>query len=102
MPAVVAGRHQALLKEDNFWETGRDLARDWFSDHLQEMSRSPPRIDVRANWWERRVLNQKVKALWRLAYGPARKLSARHLAQAIADLERVEEAWKNETLRWRE
>ncbi len=115
-PAVIAQRHQALIEEDNLWEVGRDMARDWFIDHGMGGMLSPPVTSAQrpasrpggesmapatvTSWWKRRALTQKVKTLWMLAYGPPRQLSAQHFARAVADLAQVEEAWKNESLRW--
>jgi hypothetical protein len=100
--AVVAQRHQALIKEDNLWEVGRDLSRDWFADRFQEIPGTRPRISVRTSWWKRRGLEKKVNALWQLAYGPPRRLSAQHFARVVADLAQVESAWANESLRFEE
>jgi hypothetical protein len=115
-PAVIAQRHQALIEEDNLWEIGRDMARDWFADHGMGGMLSPPVTSAQSpasrpggesmapatvtSWWKRRALTQKVKTLWKLAYGPPRRLSAQRFARAVADLAQVEEAWKNESLRW--
>jgi hypothetical protein len=100
-PALLTQRHQALMEQDNFWEVGRDLARDWFSDRLTQISRTPPRIIGRTSWWKRRPLEKKVNVLWKLAYGPPRRLSAQHFASVLADLAHVE-AWANESLRFEE
>jgi hypothetical protein len=47
-------------------------------------------------------LEKKVNALWQLAYGPPRRLSAQHFARVVADLAQVEAAWANESLRFEE
>ena len=65
---VVDQRHQALLREGNFWETARDLARLALADLGYEPPR-PPQLRLDAGWWERFALRRHVRRLWQVAYG---------------------------------
>lgn len=100
--SLVEQRHQALIREGNYWETARGLARQFFESALearapvdsQRAHDSPatlPPLPVRGGWWQRWRAYYQMKRLWRLAHGrePVR-ISFRRLRRLAAEVEKLQ------------
>jgi hypothetical protein len=63
-------RRQAMLRANNLYEAARDLAREALAACPAE-----PTVVVHGNWGRRRAMQARVRWLWRLAHGPAARVS---------------------------
>ena len=83
-------RHEALLKEGNFWETGRALARQFFESTAGPAAgrpETPPRVLVEGGWWQRWTWQRRARRWWELAYGRrTARVSAGQLARLAEQL----------------
>jgi hypothetical protein len=97
-------RQQAMVREGNFWEPARALARQGIESALgsrfqiqQHLSAaasgSPPALSLQGNWWRRWRFRRRFQRLWRLAYGsePVR-ISSRRLRRLGREIENLNTA----------
>jgi hypothetical protein len=101
---VLDQRHQTLLRNGNFWETARALARQGFETTLgpplwakDGPARGPeaklPPLHVQGNWRRRWMLRRRVARLWRLAYRDTPVwITARQLRRLEAQVDEVQSA----------
>jgi hypothetical protein len=69
--SLMEQRNQALFQVRNFFEVGRQLARQTFeAAGLAAKAGDPlPPVAVKGSWWQRRKLRRQVARLWALAFG---------------------------------
>jgi hypothetical protein len=109
---LVDQRHQALLREGNFWEAARDLARDCLAalgydpqTAVQSVSPAvhppqPPRIFVQSGWWQRPVVRSRVRRFWHLAHDAEPvPISRRQFDRLLAQAEELKAAAHDGKLR---
>jgi hypothetical protein len=100
---VIDQRHRTMLRQGNFWEAARGMARQGFQAILGAPTASPPgppRLRVTGTWRQRRQMRAQFKRLWRLAYGTApKKITAEKLTQLQAEMDAVKNAVESGSLR---
>jgi hypothetical protein len=99
---VVEQRHQVLLSSGNLGEPARSLARQLFESATGRPTDNAvlPTIHVAGSWLKRRRLEQLVRRLWQLAYGPpAERVSPQEFVQLLAQMDEVNLALHAGTLR---
>src|SRR5207245_1156304 len=95
-------RHQSLVREGNFWETARALARQGFEsvfgaqpegDGQTSASAALARLGVQGSGWRQWRFRRRFNRLWQLAYGtePVR-ISSQQLRRLGAEIERMRAA----------
>jgi hypothetical protein len=99
---VVDQRHRMMLREGNFWEVARDMARQGlepiFGAPLQGQP-TLPNMRISGNWQQAWRLRRQVKRLWRLAYADApRRMTAKKLTRLRAEIDAVKTAFANGSL----
>jgi hypothetical protein len=107
--ALTIQRQLAMIKADNFWEAAHHLARDWFLVNVPDLFPAPgkasrrrsilERFSVDSGWWRRRSLEKKVQAIWDVAAGPPRRLSASDFARFVTQFEEIKTALARGALR---
>jgi hypothetical protein len=95
-------RHMAMVKADNFWEAAHHMARDWFLANAPDLLPEPAKTSARRSvlelfwvdegWWRRRALKKKIQAVWEVAAGPPRRLSASEFAHFVTQFEEIKAA----------
>jgi hypothetical protein len=95
---IMERRRQALLRDGNFWEAARDLARQ----ELAAMGYDPrpsavpawqPQFVMNGAWAERRRLKPLVTRLWQLAYGePIQPVSRRQFGRLLDEVNTLKKA----------
>jgi len=99
---VVDQRHRMMLREGNFWEVARDMARQGlepiFGAPVQAQP-TLPEMRISGNWQRAWQLRRRVKRLWRLAYADApRRMTAKQLTRLRAEIDMVKTAFANGSL----
>jgi hypothetical protein len=95
-------RHQALVREGNFWEAARALARQGFESALDSpaqgdgqasASAALARLGVQGRGWGKWRFRRRFNQLWQLAYGtePVR-ISSRQFRRLDREIERMKAA----------
>lgn len=77
-PTLIQRRNLDMSRQNNYWETAHQLARQCFEALLVDADKTggrrstlavAPRIKIGAGWWRRRAMKRRVTRLWRLAAG---------------------------------
>jgi hypothetical protein len=85
---VVAQRQRDMLREGNFWEAARELARQCFAGYAARSAHFPPptpEVAARAGRGRGRVLAKQVQRLWQLAFLSAPRPVSRAEFSRLAD-----------------
>jgi hypothetical protein len=102
--SLVDQRQRSMIREGNFWEAARVLARQAFAGVLASQNGSAvkrtrhtprllPPLHVQGNWKQSRIWKRQVSWLWKLAYGDEPiAVSARKLAEVTAMVEQFHKA----------
>jgi hypothetical protein len=108
-PTLIERRNQHLSRQNNYWETAHQLARQCFDSLIigdeRTGGRRPargaaPHINIRAGWWRRRALKRQAVRLWRLASGQVpEKVTAEDFRRLQEELREVRSALDDGTLR---
>jgi hypothetical protein len=101
-PGLFEQRQQSMVREGNFWEAARALARQGFesifgaqfqADGQMSASAALARLGVHESGWREWRIRRRFNRLWQLAYGtePVR-VSSRQLRRLGWDIERLKAA----------
>jgi hypothetical protein len=106
---LIQRRNQDMSRQNNYWETAHQLARQCFDSliggdertgALRPARAALPHINIRAGWWRRRSLKRQVVRLWRLASGQVpEKVTAEDFRRLQGELREVRSALDDGTLR---
>jgi hypothetical protein len=93
---VVAQRQRDMLREGNFWEAARELARQCFAGYAARAAHfppPPPQVAARASRGRGRVLARQVQRLWHLGFiSPPRPVSRAEFARLADDVDEIKAA----------
>jgi hypothetical protein len=100
---VMDQRQRAMLREGNFWETARGIARQGLETIGVTTSTGGrpvlPPLSFTRGWRREWRLRRQIKWLWRLAYGARpMRVNARQLARLRTEIEEVKAAFPDEGL----
>jgi hypothetical protein len=108
-PTLIERRNQDMSRQNNYWETAHQLARQCFASLIGGDERggkrrpargATPHINIKAGWWRRRSLKRQVVRLWRLASGQVpEKVTAEEFRRLQQELREVRSALDDGTLR---
>jgi hypothetical protein len=100
---VMNQRYRDVVRAGNFWEAARTLARSCFdqaADGWHGSTASSAPLVVADGWLRRWMLARRVSGLWRLAHGPAVTVTPRAFARIARQVQAVQGALANGTLRF--
>jgi hypothetical protein len=102
----MARRYRDMMRDGNFWEGARTLARTCFDkagEPWQGHPTRPPLVVVASGWRRRWTLGRQVRQLWELAYGlPPVPIGPRQFARVVALVQSVEAALSDGSLRFQQ